>query len=110
MLSLTREHKLILAGVLGVVGILAVVRGVMVASRREQPELPKTSEERLALAVKMDEEALATMTKEELEQEFRTRRGNYEEAVRQKYGEESMATSLQRVKDELKKRGLKEPR
>ncbi len=110
MPSLKREHKLILAGVLGVVGILAVVRGVMVASQREQPELPATVEERLALAVKLDEEALAAMTKEELELEFRTRRENHAEAVRQNYGAEGLAAGLQRAKDELKKRGLKEPR
>lgn len=102
--------KLIVAIVVGLLALVAVVRGVSLYSQREQPEIPKTEEERVALRAKIDAEELAQLPDDQLKIMYSQRKVNVEEAklINEPVG--IFEDRLKRAADELTKRNLPLPK
>lgn len=104
------RNKIIAACVLGILAVVVVVRGVMNFSTREQPDVPATEAERIALRAKIDSEELSQLSKEDLTSTYLQRRKNVEEAKQINEPVDVFEQRLQRVVDEFTKRGLALPK
>lgn len=100
----------IAAGVAVGVGLLSVLFGYLRMGSTETPELPSAPEERAALFVAKDKEALEAMTIEQLATEHFTRKSGLESATTLNEDTAPWKERLERVQAEYARRGLPVPK